>query len=422
MSTEKTKQEQTSADSKLIGFDYQYYYFLYMLMQLRSGEEVGFEIKDDVHIEKSDGYQILIQLKHSIETKAGGEIKNLTEKDSDLWKTINNWIDMVNDKAENRVSLKIQKDYMSKTDFVLVSNKSSSSKNKFLKNLTDFQSQSIELGTVRTYLEGLISNQSSEVDSYIKNLLLQEDEWLQLFLEKVKVELDQDEIIEKIKIKIKEKNVNENRVDLVFASIDSNLKQHIYEDIKNRKKVLITFDEFYKRYTKYFELGMLRKLPIRLPNKKAKVPSSPHDCTSIKQLLDSGILDFHDDDYEEQLVDVFTCMQVMYNNINHWYQDSEITEDEMRVFDDEAIRIWKIKFDKIHRKLKQKLRKMDLSRIHQDELIDLAAECYYEVLEVELTIEETDLNLEMSNGQYYLLSDKPKIGWLYHWKELYQSQ
>ncbi|HDX9579643.1 TPA: hypothetical protein ROX88_003238 [Bacillus pseudomycoides] len=422
MSTEKTKQEQTSADSKLIGFNYQYYYFLYMLMQLRSGEEVGFEIKDDVHIEKSDGNQILIQLKHSIETKAGGEIKNLTEKDNDLWKTINNWIEMVNDKAENRVSLKIQKDYMSKTDFVLVSNKSSSSKNKFLKNLTDFQSQSIELGTFRTYLEGLISNQSSEVDSYIKNLLLQEDEWLKLFLEKVKVELDQDEIIQKIKIKIKEKNVNENRVDLVFASIDSNLKQHIYEDIKNRKKVLITFDEFYKRYTKYFELGTLRKLPIRLPNKKAKVPSSPHDCTSIKQLLDSGILDFHDDDYEEQLVDVFTCMQVMYNNVNQWYQDSEITEDEMRIFDNEAIRIWKIKFDKIHRKLKQKLRNVDLSRIPQDELIDLAAECYYEVLEVELTIEETDLNLEMSNGQYYLLSDTPKIGWLYHWKELYQSQ
>jgi hypothetical protein len=75
------------------------------MVQLKSGQSVGYEVKDDVHIDKPDGKQILIQLKHSIETKSDGKIFNLTEKDPDLWKTISNWVKIINDKAENRITL-----------------------------------------------------------------------------------------------------------------------------------------------------------------------------------------------------------------------------------------------------------------------------------------------------------------------------
>lgn len=90
MVKKKTIQEQTAAESKSIGFDYQYYYFLFLMLQLESDQAVGYEAKDDVHIDKPDGKQIFFQLKHSIETKSDGTIVNLTEKDEDIWKTISN--------------------------------------------------------------------------------------------------------------------------------------------------------------------------------------------------------------------------------------------------------------------------------------------------------------------------------------------
>lgn len=88
--------ETTSADNKSIGFDYQFYYFLNLLLKLSQGEAIGYEIKDDIHIEMSNGREILLQAKHSVE--AG----NLTERDEALWKTISNWVEVINDKVSGR--------------------------------------------------------------------------------------------------------------------------------------------------------------------------------------------------------------------------------------------------------------------------------------------------------------------------------
>ena len=41
--------DKTSAADKSIGFDFQYYYFLWRLLNLKSGETVGLEVMDDVH-------------------------------------------------------------------------------------------------------------------------------------------------------------------------------------------------------------------------------------------------------------------------------------------------------------------------------------------------------------------------------------
>ena len=50
MKNKRTCAEEQSADSKSIGFDFQYYYFLYRLIKLSPDESIGLEVKDDVHI------------------------------------------------------------------------------------------------------------------------------------------------------------------------------------------------------------------------------------------------------------------------------------------------------------------------------------------------------------------------------------
>ena len=56
----------TSADTKQIGFEYQYLYFIARLLQLSPGDEVGYEALDDVHvISSTTGETAYIQTKHA---------------------------------------------------------------------------------------------------------------------------------------------------------------------------------------------------------------------------------------------------------------------------------------------------------------------------------------------------------------------
>ena len=83
------------AGGQSLGFDYQFYYFVFLLVQLHHGETIGYEVKDDIHIQKPDGKVILMQAKHTVQTKADGKRVNLTSLDEDLWKTLSIWAKVI---------------------------------------------------------------------------------------------------------------------------------------------------------------------------------------------------------------------------------------------------------------------------------------------------------------------------------------
>lgn len=114
----------TSAEDKSIGFDYQYYYFLNELLNLRTGMTVGLEVMDDVHTELDNDRQVLVQLKHTVQTKASGDPKNLTTMDSDLWKSLSNWSKVIVDPVAEREGTSAQLAFIERTHFLLASNKS----------------------------------------------------------------------------------------------------------------------------------------------------------------------------------------------------------------------------------------------------------------------------------------------------------
>lgn len=417
-------QEKTSADSKAIGFDYQYYYFLYHMLQLKNEESIGYEVKDDVHIDKSNGKQILIQLKHSIETRADGSIINLAEKDEDLWKTISNWKDLINDPFEKRMTLEVQIEYIKKTDFQLVTNKSNSTSNKFISSLQSFQENKLNIKELRSYLTELSTPKKnknpSSVDNYIIEIIKQDDEWLKEFFSRLFIEHNKDDLISRIKMKIKEKNIDDNRIDDVFAAVDSHLRRMIYDDVKARKKVTITFDDYHKRFTRFFKLGQSIKLPIRLSAKKVELPQYPENYISIKQLIDIEDLHQTDEDYEEKLINIFASKMEMQDHLTRWIQKDEITLEIIKGFNETTKKLWQNIFNGTYIELKRKLRGGTISDISDEEIIGLALKCYYEVLKKELIIDETPLDITMSNGQFYLLSEIPVIGWHYRWKERYK--
>ncbi|PGZ92219.1 hypothetical protein [Bacillus sp. AFS029533] len=408
-------QEKTTADNKSVGFDYQYYYFLFLLLKLKDGEEIGIEVKDDVHLDLKDGSQVLIQLKHSIQTRNDKRIVNLTELDGDLWKTLYNWIHIINDKFEGRNVNNKQLQFMEKTKFILVSNKSSNKTNKFLGNVQSFKNNKINLATFKEYLEDLyIQTTDKTIKGYIELLKKQNNNWLSLFLQKLEFELDEDDLISKIKRQIREKLVKENRIDYVFESLDSNIRTQNYISIKKREKVIITFEEFRKKAEVYFEKARDSKLPIR--KRISDFSGDPYSQVFIKQLLEIEVLD--EDDIEELLKLTGYKLQA-FNNLELWEQEGEITSIQRQNFEQNCIRYWKNLFDRAHVKIRKKW-KSDKTSIDELTLIEYAQECYFNVLEKTLDFEDNRLDIEISNGQFYLLSDVPVIGWKLDWEDIYK--
>ncbi|UJF27559.1 hypothetical protein [Planococcus sp. 107-1] len=407
-------QEKTSADNKSIGFDYQYYYFLYLLLNLKQGESIGIEVKDDVHLDLRDGKQVLLQLKHSIQKNSAGEIKNLTELDGDVWKTISNWVNIVNDAEEGRTTLKKQLDYIKITNFILVSNKSSSETNNFLISIKKLKNGEITIESLLDDLEILFNKSKDiEIKGWIGELKKQNKKWINLFIQHLDFDLNQDDLISKIHGVIREKLVKENRIKNVFESLDSNIRMNNYITVKKKEKIIITFEEFRKSAEIYFEKARASKLPIR--KKTTKFSKDYFNQTFIKQLIDIEVLEKED---IEELLRLTGYKMQAYTNLEAWEQEGEITTLQRKQFEDQCILQWKNAFNSTHTRIRKKWA-TDKESISEDDIIEYAQKCYFKVIDRILELEETRFDMEFSNGQFYLLSDTPMIGWKIDWKEKY---
>jgi hypothetical protein len=433
-STLKTHYEETSADDKSIGFEYQYYFFLFLILNLSEGQTIGLEVKDDIHIESSNKRNTLIQLKHSVQTNADGKIINLRERDIDLWKTIHNWISVIKDSNDGRNEHDKQIEFINSTDFVLVSNKAENTRNKFLVNVSDLKQGKIDVASFKTYLKELYDNtkelqdsgdkeketkdSESKIKIYIKELELQEETLLEEFLKKIIFELSQDDLINKIKERIKKvKMIPENRVDDVFSKLDSKLRQQIYNDIKEKKKILLSCDDFYEEYKNCFSIGRVNRLPIR--RIAYDLPQRLEDQRFIKQLLDIEAVDVAD---FESIAALTYHKLLMSNNLHKWIQESDLSSEEEKAFHEQSKLKWKNIFDSAHRKSKKAVNIPTLSQDEIEEVIkDNAFECLCQVRKIDLRIDETIFDTDMSNGEFYLLSDIPEIGWHLYWEGKYKD-
>ncbi len=122
MMATRNRIEITSADTKQLGFEYQYLYFIVKLLQMRYGDVVGYEALDDIHvISASSGDTVYIQVKHTTDLTAAGTPANLTNLSEDLWKTLSNWSKLIVDPAEQRDTFSAQKAFVEKNQNLFLS-------------------------------------------------------------------------------------------------------------------------------------------------------------------------------------------------------------------------------------------------------------------------------------------------------------
>lgn len=397
--------EKTSAADKAIGFDYQYYHFLWRLLTMKTGETVGLEVMDDVHTELANNSQILIQLKHSVQLKANGSPINLTELDSDLWKTLSNWSKVISDENADRSSARDQLHFIERTDFILVSNKSDNEKNTLLKSIRSLQSSEITFISVKELICDLATKTDNKVvTGYINAVLGLNDEVLEQFLKSIAFDLGQTDIIEKCKIAIKEHKIDESKIDEVFSGLDSKLREENFLSTQQKKKIVIGFNDFYMHYRIFFDRARNGKLSIK--RFTDELSDKLEDQKFIRQLID--IQDIRQDD-TESMAQYTRHLLYLQNNIDTWYKNGELTQDEINALKTEARIKWKNAYRATYRQ-----------NCSEDQVLEKALALLDAMRKEVLPIASQNLPTDMSNGQFYDLSNVPEIGWRRDWEEKYK--
>jgi hypothetical protein len=397
-------QEKHTAGPQVAGFDYQFFYFMLIALELKPGEKVGFEVKEDVHIEKQDGTTVLFQTKHTIATGTDGTA-NLTTLDSDLWKTLSNWADMI--KADAVI--------LTTYWFKLVTNKSEGT-NKFIDLLSE-----LKHNDKADILERLREINASTVDTtlkkYIKNVLSLGIRKIKIFFSKLSIETNVDDVIITIKRKIFERTYNSDIVDTIFESLSSNMGIAKYTDIRDRKKFEITFEEFVKKFGKCFTPAFEKK-PLPARRFPIHLPDNIEEQLFIKQLIDIGELPSGSKD----AIDYTSQMLQSLQYISYLSEDNIMLPTDIEDFQEESILRWRNHFKEKYREIKKKLSAGASADELNDEIKTLAISLVDFIRRENLTIDGRALGIGLSNGHYYALSNTPMIGWHLDWENKYKIQ
>ena len=408
MDETKSIQEQHTAGAQAIGFDYQFYYFMLLALELRHGQKVGFEVKDDVHIDKADGTTILFQTKHSVLTSSNGAIQNLTTLDSDLWKTLSNWTNFIKKGKEN---------YLNKHSFVLATNKNENS-NQFINALHQFKIDE-DIDNILAKLNDIKTKTKDEtLQKYIENLISLDKTKLSSFLSKISIETGVDEIIKRIKNKLLELYRENHIVETIYDSLYSNLQLSKYLEIKSGQKFEITFDDFNKKFGKCFKVSTgVQKLPTR--NFPILLPENPEEQIFIKQLLDVGEIQAGSQD----VIKYTTLMLKFLRHYKYWSDEENfILFSEAEDFKKDSISRWDNEFKGKYRQIERKISSGTTIESLESEIKDLSIGLVEYIRRLDLSIGDyLPLGVDFTNGHYYLLSNKLEIGWHFDWQNKYKE-
>ena len=401
-----SKTNDYTAIGPLTGFIYQIYYFLYRLLTIREPETLSLEKIDDVGAEEGDR-QTYYQLKHSINSKPP-VIKRMANRDPDLWKTLNMWVNIIKKKGDE----KAQRLWIEQSEFVLVSNKGAEN-NRLFELIEVYKKDKEKWGNLEKYLSEQAAKEPKEkieeTDAKNINAYTKAVEGYRLkkeLLKKVTVEFESDEeLVKKIDKELQyNKFIPKNRVSDMRYLLKGALDEAIL-----RKEAEYTFESFAEAFGPLFNDMRTRKfIPL---NRKVVLPERPMEQTFVKQLqgIDAP------NSYKLQEMIKLTEEKLQFEN-DYYASNKAAGKHVQQQFEKNMHREWRNIFDAKHRNVN--------FMSEEDKIKDAGWEVFDKVKDVRLKYDQEDIGASESNGCYYHFSDgeTPQIGWRCDWESLYNGR
>ena len=417
--TPSKEQSKRSAADIFAAFEYQWNYFvLRLLKENDDAATVSFELHDDVDTQTEEGIT-LYQIKHSVRKSSKGETINLSNRDTDLWKTISIWREFIEE----------QPDILENTKFQLITNKAIS-KNKFVEAIEAFHdTHSVEdlKSAFVTIKESKRTEKSKiESDKSVNNHLnvsqiisdLLNKDYLKEFCSRISISKTSDILKEDIKrIMGNRFGLNYNRIDWVYNKLMTSLKDDSIVNIINKTPVSYNGSIFTERYQSILDIGR-KKLNFRFDYSLDNLSGDFRDFLFIKQLI--SIDDTKDDDLD-RIADLTKNWLFFNNNLQeHWNNNDIIHEDVKRLTEDVYAK-WRTYYHSNHRRI--------ISEATCSELCEAGCNTVDSMRQCEFLLADTPLGNFLSEGCIYyysnsateIIPDLPLIGWHRDWKNKFKK-
>lgn len=417
MITPSKEQSKLSAAHVFAAFEYQWDYFVLQLLDaIDDTTTVSFELLDDV--DKQTGESItLYQIKHSVKKNAKGETINLSNRDTDLWKTISIWMKLIDE----------QPDILKNHKFVLVTNKAIS-ENAFVKALEKFrENQSIdELKIVltsigeseRTGKDKVDTTQKKNVDVSEVIMTLLNKSYLFEFCNRISVSKTSDLLQEEIKNAMNARFcLNDNHVDWVYGQLMTKLRDDSVKNIENREPVSYTGTIFKEKYQSIIDIGR-QKFHFRTDYDISEFKGNPRDLLFMKQLFVIG--DTKEDELD-RIVDLTTRWLCFNNNLHEHINNNSLIDEDIDKLTKNVVSSWGNFHRSKHRGIRPESSDEDLCVAGCDTVDEMRKERF--------SLAETPLEQFLSEGCIYYYSNSPTniipelplIGWHRDWKDKFKK-
>lgn len=417
MITPSKEQSKHAAADIFAAFDYQWDCFVLQLLDVNDDTTtVSFELLDDV--DKQTGECItLYQIKHSVQKNAKGETVNLSNRDTDLWKTISIWMKFIDE----------QPDGLSSHKFVLITNKTVA-ENVFVNALEKFkENQSIDkLRSALTSIQESERGNKDKTDTTKKNCIdiseiitrLLDKSYLTEFCNRISFSETSDFLKEQIKRLMDTRFcLNKNRVDWVYNQLMTKLRDDSVENIENKTPVSYTGAIFKERYQSIIDIGRQR-IHFRKDYSFDEFNGNPRDLLFMKQLFFIG--DTKEDELD-RMAELTTRWLCFKNNLQEHFNNKALLHEDVDGLTKNVVSSW----DNYHRSKHRRI----TSASTDDELCEAGCNTVDEMRKERFSLAETPLEQFLSEGCIYYYSNSPTdiipelplIGWHRDWKDKFKK-
>jgi len=373
-----------NAPGQLLGFTIQYPRALCHLLRASPGSTVCVEVYGDVATVSADGSM------HAEEDKSSINSNPVTDKSTDLWKTLSNWVNAI--KAGELVA--------SNTTFILYRNKSGKIglADIFDQAKTD-EEVDVSIDQASEKMKGL--GELHAAWSYYKNTIIDNKKILASIIKNFHLETGHGAGYAEVEQETRNKHVPPSQIKFLVANLNGWLVRHIAEKIAKNLDAKITWEEFDSEFRVLFHRARRLELidfTLHFPPSNDEV--ALHLAMRPRYLRQVEIIQCGDDELIEAVTDYLKAKI----NRDRWIEDDLIDEQLAADFEDKLQRFWKNTQKKID------ITNKNLTKEERGKL--LMTEC---MVRSETIRNETPPASTIA-GTYHALADKPTLGWHADWE------
>lgn len=422
--SKKTVEGQHTTMPTISGFVFQYYVFILKLLTAQNGDEVSFELYDDVAT-KTRRATVLTQVKHTIKAAIDEEGVQLKNRAADMWKAIDVWLKLIMGITNDEITKndQEQKDYIESHDFVLFVNKDFR-ENKIYKLSQEIQKK---VPITDVYIDGILDGITSEAkprkkkskeietkktentQTYIDRF--KNFKYRSSFLSKLKFEEGNFDSIEKDCIRVLREDLMCTTDEKAKLTLDD-IKKEIDKDLKKCAKsgvpLKYTYSDRHLRFAQVFE--NIRSTPINFRLEHLEYKKEFIDLVCIKQLMKAGDLSKSDTDNIAKRTNHFLSFKNTYDEL---VENHRITDSEDEAFREDAICFWENEFENQYGGTDSSTLPAELKR--------RAKHLLHEIRKYKVTL-RNQLTIPISNGAFYYLSDECLLGWHRDWQKYFKKK